>query len=203
MKVIMAKSAGFCFGVKNAVAKAYEMVRKRQDGDNLVMLGELVHNDKVTSELIDNGFCIIDRAEDVPSGSKVIIRAHGVTPQQKEILASKGVEIYDMTCPFVGKIHKIVKEEALSGNSIILTGTPGHPEVEGIRGEAQENVRVISSAGELADIDIHPGKTVLISQTTFRLPNFQRFVQLLKIKLQMTRFLIQYVIRLSRGRVKS
>ena len=183
MKVIMAKSAGFCFGVKNAVAKAYEMVSKRQDGDNLVMLGELVHNDKVTSELIDNGFCIIDRAEDVPSGSKVIIRAHGVTPQQKEILASKGVEIYDMTCPFVGKIHKIVKEEALSGNSIILTGTPGHPEVEGIRGEAQENVRVISSAGELADIDIHPGKTVLISQTTFSTSEFSEICAIIKNKI--------------------
>jgi len=183
MKVIMAKSAGFCFGVKNAVAKAYEMVSKRQDGDNLVMLGELVHNDKVTSELIDNGFCIIDRAEDVPSGSKVIIRAHGVTPQQKEILASKGVEIYDMTCPFVGKIHKIVKEEALSGNSIILTGTPGHPEVEGIRGEAQENVRVISSAGELADIDIDPGKTVLISQTTFSTSEFSEICAIIKNKI--------------------
>lgn len=179
----MAKSAGFCFGVKNAVAKAYEMVSKRQDGDNLVMLGELVHNDKVTSELIDNGFCIIDRAEDVPSGSKVIIRAHGVTPQQKAILASKGVEIYDMTCPFVGKIHKIVKEEALSGNSIILTGTPGHPEVEGIRGEAQENVRVISSAGELADIDIHPGKTVLISQTTFSTSEFSEICAIIKNKI--------------------
>ena len=167
MKVVRAESAGFWFGVKNAVETAFKMVDDRKDGERLVMLGELTHNEKVTTELLSKGFEIIDSAEDVPHGSKVIIRAHGVTPHQKEILTSKEVKVYDCTCPFVEKIHKIVRDNAGEGRKIILTGMPGHPEVEGIRGEAPDSVTVISSVDELKDIDIDPDNTVLISQTTF------------------------------------
>lgn len=167
MKVITAKSAGFCFGVKNAVETAYKMASEAAGDERLVMLGELTHNEKVTEALLNEGFEIINDASDVPSGSKVIIRAHGVTPEQKSILADRNVTIFDCTCPFVEKIHKIVRDKAAEGKTIILTGTPGHPEVEGIRGESPDSVHVISTPEELKELDFDPENTVLISQTTF------------------------------------
>jgi len=167
MKVITAKSAGFCFGVKNAVETAYKMASEAAGDERLVMLGELTHNEKVTEALLNEGFEIINDASDVPSGSKVIIRAHGVTPEQKSILADRNVTVFDCTCPFVEKIHKIVRDKAAEGKTIILTGTPGHPEVEGIRGESPDSVHVISTPEELKELDFDPENTVLISQTTF------------------------------------
>lgn len=180
MKVVRAKSAGFCFGVKNAVGTAYKMIENRLEGERLVMLGELTHNELVTKELLENGFEIIDDAKDVPIGSTVIIRAHGVTPKQKEILEKKNCKIFDCTCPFVDKIHKIVRQEASKGNKIILTGTPGHPEVEGIRGEAPDFVTVISTPEELEKLSIDPQKTVLISQTTFSSPVFKEICAIIE-----------------------
>lgn len=167
MKVIAAKSSGFCFGVKNAVNTAYEMVKNREEGECLVMLGELTHNEGVVKGLTDQGFIIASCADEVPSGSTVIIRAHGVTPSEKEILSSKGCKVIDCTCPFVDKIHKLVRKEAELGNHIILTGGKGHPEVVGICGEAPDSVTVISSVEELSEVEIVPDKTSLMSQTTF------------------------------------
>lgn len=183
MKVVRAKSAGFCFGVKNAVGTAYKMIENRLDGERLIMLGELTHNEIVTRELLAGGFEIIDNANDIPEDSTVIIRAHGVTPEQKEILSGKNCKVFDCTCPFVDKIHKIVKEQASKGNQIILTGTPGHPEVEGIRGEAPDSVTVISSCEELSGLNIDPDKTILISQTTFSAPVFEQICANIKNKI--------------------
>ena len=183
MKVVRANSAGFCFGVKNAVDTAYRIAEEEKTGGRLVMLGEIVHNDKVTSELVKKGFEIIDDAADVPEGSTVIIRAHGVAPSQKTELSSRNAKVYDCTCPFVEKIHKIVRDNASKGKKIILTGMPGHPEVEGIRGEAPENVTVISSASELDDIKIDPDNTVVISQTTFSTKAFEEICANIKNKI--------------------
>ena len=183
MKVIRAKSAGFCFGVRNAVGTAREMALSGRDGQRLVMLGELTHNEKVTSELLEAGFEIIEKAQDVPPGSTVIIRAHGVPPEQKEILIERGAKVIDCTCPFVEKIHKIVRDNAREGRRILLAGTPGHPEVEGIRGEAPDFVTVISSEEDLRDIKIDPGNTILISQTTFSTEAFSRICANIKNKI--------------------
>ncbi|MBQ5519545.1 MAG: bifunctional 4-hydroxy-3-methylbut-2-enyl diphosphate reductase/30S ribosomal protein S1, partial [Clostridiales bacterium] len=137
MKVTAAKSSGFCFGVKNAVTAAQDAVAARNDGRPLVMLGEIVHNKYVVDELVKGGFTICEKAEDCPENAVVIIRAHGVTPEEIRILESKNCDIRDMTCPFVSKIHKIVKENAAKGMNIIIAGTKGHPEVTGILGEAE------------------------------------------------------------------
>ena len=112
MNVTVAKSSGFCFGVKNAVTAAQDAVASSTDGKTLVMLGEIVHNKYVVDKLVKGGFVICEKAEDCPEGSVVIVRAHGVTPEEIKILKSKNCEIMDMTCPFVSKIHKIVRENA-------------------------------------------------------------------------------------------
>ena len=155
MKVTVAQSSGFCFGVKNAVAAAEEAV-SNSAGGKLVMLGEIVHNGYVVDRLLQRGFTICETAEECPEKSVVIIRAHGVKPSDIAILKAKECEIRDMTCPFVSKIHKIVREHAENGMNIIIAGTKGHPEVTGILGEAEGTgvkTAVIKSPEDLENLD--------------------------------------------------
>ena len=167
MKVIKAKSSGFCFGVRNAVDTAEKMILNANKDETLIMLGELTHNEAVVNKLISGGFRIVEKASDVPEQSTVIIRAHGVTPVEKEILKNKNCKVFDCTCPFVQKIHNIVINETTNGKSVIIAGTKGHPEVVGICGEAPDKVTVVSSVDEVAALNFDDKNTVLISQTTF------------------------------------
>ena len=183
MEVICAKSSGLCFGVKNAVDSANRMIEQRAPGERLIMLGELTHNAKVVGDLTDRGFEIVQDASDVPENSTVIIRAHGVSPDQKEILKSKGCKVIDCTCPFVQKIHNIVREAASEGKDIIITGGKGHPEVTGICGEAPGKVTVISSVEEMKALDRDFTDTLLISQTTFSSEIFKEICAIVENKI--------------------
>ena len=187
MNVTIAKSSGFCFGVKNAVTAAEEAVAAKCDGRKLVMLGEIVHNRYVVDKLLDGGFVICETAEEVPENSIVIIRAHGVTPREIEVLNSKNCEIRDMTCPFVSKIHKIVRENAEKGMNIIITGTQGHPEVTGIMGEAEGygvKCAVIKAPEDLENLDFPLESAILISQTTFSSYMFEKICNIVKNKIE-------------------
>jgi len=187
MNITIAKSSGFCFGVKNAVSAAEETVGGETGGRKLVMLGEIVHNRYVVDKLIEGGFTICENAEDCPENSIVIVRAHGVPPKDIEILKSKNCEIRDMTCPFVSKIHKIVRENAEKGMNIIITGTKGHPEVIGILGEAEDfgvKCAVISSPEELESLDFPLESAILISQTTFSSEKFKKICHTVKNKIE-------------------
>ncbi|MBO4579417.1 MAG: bifunctional 4-hydroxy-3-methylbut-2-enyl diphosphate reductase/30S ribosomal protein S1 [Clostridiales bacterium] len=188
MPVLKAKDAGFCFGVKNAVAKAFEMAGANESGRNLVMLGELIHNAIVMDRLKDAGFSIVDDAKDVPPGSDVIIRAHGVPRSQLEILKDKGCVVTDCTCPFVMKIHKIVAKAAEEGKNIIICGTPGHPEVTGICGQTEDHpdvkVAVITSESDLETLDFPIETAILVSQTTFSTEKFKRICAAVENKIE-------------------
>ncbi len=187
MQVKVAESSGFCFGVKTAVTAAEEAVANVGPGKKLVMLGEIVHNRFVVDELVKGGFTICETAEECPEDSVVIIRAHGVTPDEIRILKSKNCEIRDMTCPFVSKIHKIVRESAAEGKDIIIAGTEGHPEVIGILGEAEgTGVRcaVVKSPEDLEKLDFPLENAVLISQTTFSKDAFRNICFFVKNKIE-------------------
>ncbi|MBQ6018311.1 MAG: bifunctional 4-hydroxy-3-methylbut-2-enyl diphosphate reductase/30S ribosomal protein S1 [Clostridiales bacterium] len=187
MNVTIARSSGFCFGVKNAVTAAEEAVAAKADGRKLVMLGEIVHNRYVVDKLLAGGFVICETAEEVPENSIVIIRAHGVTPEEIAILCSKNCEIRDMTCPFVSKIHKIVRENAQKGMNIIITGTQGHPEVTGILGEAEGTgvkCAVIKAPEDLDNLDFPLESAILISQTTFSSYMFEKICNTVKNKIE-------------------
>ncbi len=174
MEIKVAKQAGFCFGVKNAVDTAYRSVETIKDR-KLYMLGELTHNDFVVNELISKGFILIDSPEEATEGSLVLLRAHGVTCEVKEKLKKLNCEVLDCTCPFVDKIHKIVKEQADNGKNIVVTGAKGHPEVVGICSEAPaDKVFVISSAEEISDIPFPLDSAVIVSQTTFSTVEFEK-----------------------------
>ena len=187
MKVTVARSSGFCFGVKNAVTAAQNAVAERSGGRKLIMLGEIVHNRYVVDKLLEGGFEICGKAEECPDDSIVIIRAHGVTPDEIGILKAKNCEIRDMTCPFVSKIHTIVRENALKGMNIIITGTAGHPEVIGILGEAEGTgvkCAVIKSPDDLENLDFPLESAILISQTTFSSEIFKKICQTVKNKIE-------------------
>ena len=156
MEIKLAKLSGFCFGVKNAVDTAYDIVKQKDK--KLYMLGQITHNEIVVNELLSKGFILIDDPNEAEDGSTVLLRAHGVTRNVKEILASKKCNVIDCTCPFVEKIHKIVREQAEAGKNIIVTGAKGHPEVVGICSEAApDSVFVVSKEEELKDVPFPSG----------------------------------------------
>lgn len=180
--ITVAQNAGFCFGVKNAVETAEKMVNEYK-GHQLVMLGELTHNSLVVDSLVKKGFTIANSASEVKENSVVIIRAHGVTPSELEILKTKNCTIIDCTCPFVSKIHKIVREQSEAGKNVIVVGTKGHPEVVGICGEVKNSkVEVISSIDELDDLKVQVTNSIIVSQTTFSKETFDKIVRFIKNK---------------------
>ena len=149
MEVIRAKSAGFCFGVKRAVDTVYEQVEK-QMGKQIYTYGPIIHNEEVVKDMEAHGVKVLRGEEELKGLEEglVIIRSHGVPKRICDLMDEKGIEYVDATCPFVKRIHKIVAEESKKGSRIIIIGNPDHPEVEGIRGWAGENVTVIKNAEE-------------------------------------------------------
>ena len=140
-QVIVAKSAGFCFGVERAVARVYEQIQAVKEGKAqgpIYTYGPIIHNEEVVRDLEEKDVQVLDTEEDLenlPEGQgTVIIRSHGVSRHVYDILNSRGVNVVDATCPFVKKIHKIVDEHSRAGEAVIIIGSPVHPEVEGIRG---------------------------------------------------------------------
>ena len=136
MKVIKAKTAGFCFGVKRAVDTVYEQV-DTCDGP-IYTYGPIIHNEEVVKDLESKGVVVLRTEEELDNieDGTVIIRSHGVEKRIYDKLEAKGVRIVDATCPFVKKIHNIVQKESAAGKYILIIGNPDHPEVIGIRGWA-------------------------------------------------------------------
>ena len=131
MKLILAKSAGFCYGVRRAVELAEETAAQ---GTPCVMLGSIIHNRDVIDHLASQGLVSVDRPEQVPDGSAVIIRSHGESRAVHEGLKARGVRILDATCPNVTRIHQIVAQAEERGRQPVIIGTPDHPEVTAIAG---------------------------------------------------------------------
>ena len=146
MKVIKAKTAGFCFGVKRAVDTVYKQVDTKCG--QIYTYGPIIHNEEVIKDMRDKGVIVLRSEEDLDmiSQGTVIIRSHGVEKRIYEKIEQKGLRIVDATCPFVKKIHNIVSEKSGEGFHIIIIGNPEHPEVVGIKGWAKDNVTVIQSA---------------------------------------------------------
>jgi len=145
MKIIQAKTAGFCYGVKRAV----ELAEKAAAEGRCYTLGPLIHNEQAVSRLREKGVCQVPSVEDVPECSVVIIRSHGATEKDIEALREKNCEIVDATCPNVSRIHKIVKEACGKGRKPIVIGSKNHPEVVAICGWC-EGALVFKNVSELS-----------------------------------------------------
>ena len=176
MEIILAKSAGFCFGVKLAVDCVYEKSKE----DKIYTYGPIIHNKNVVKDLEKQGVEIIENLEKDIDG-KVIIRSHGVPPSVYKLLEQKNIEYVDCTCPFVKKIHRIVDENYKQGKSVIIIGNKNHPEIIGINGFCDNTALIANSIEEFNNLDIENNKEyILVSQTTFDITVFEKLLQGIK-----------------------
>ena len=184
MEVRLAKTAGFCFGVKRAVASVYEQIEKNE-GKTIYTYGPIIHNDEVVKDLKSKGVDVLHTKEELQAldGGIVIIRSHGVAKEIYDILEKQGVTCVDTTCPFVKKIHKIVHEESNAGKHIVIIGDAKHPEVQGIHGWAGERVTILKSEEEANEFNVPIGTEVcIVAQTTFNYNKFKYLVEIIQKK---------------------
>ncbi|MBQ6580295.1 MAG: 4-hydroxy-3-methylbut-2-enyl diphosphate reductase, partial [Oscillospiraceae bacterium] len=168
-EIIVADSAGFCFGVKRAVGIAEDFAEK---GIPAVTLGEIIHNPTVVEELRAKGVYPVESVSEVPEGYTLILRSHGVPLSVIEELDKKCIPYADATCPFVARIHRVVAERTAAGDTVIITGNPDHAEVKGIVGHAKGDVRVVRNLTELEELSRNEPELcakciTIVSQTTF------------------------------------
>lgn len=180
MEVIVAKTAGFCFGVERAVNKVYEQIEKTRQP--IYTYGPIIHNEEVVKDLEAKGVKVIagqKELEALTGGEGVIIiRSHGVSREVYEIAEKKGLTIVDATCPFVKKIHRLVERECAAGNQVVIIGNEQHPEVEGIKGWGDAHTVVIQTPEEVEDFVPKAGaKLSIVSQTTFNYNKFKELVE--------------------------
>ncbi len=173
----VAKTAGFCFGVKRAVDEVYRMV---ENGHNVATLGELIHNPQVVDDLKSRGAFSYEKITDIPKGVKVVIRTHGVGKAVVDELLDRGYEVEDLTCPFVKKIHNIVEEHHNLGYDIIIVGDANHPEVCGINGWCENSAQIVYE-DNYKDLEIKPNsKVCVVAQTTINREIFGQIVNFVK-----------------------
>ncbi len=180
MITVMAEYAGFCFGVKRAV-DAIELALKNTP--EVWTIGLPIHNPQEVARLEAMGLRVADTYADIPTGAKVLIRAHGESLDVIENLRAKGVDVEDMTCPFVKKAQNMAAELSRKGYRVILLGDRNHPEIKGIIGHTvkPENVEVVADEQEAAAISRH-NRLAVVSQTTQREERLARVAGILAVK---------------------
>ena len=180
MKVLLAKTAGFCFGVDRAVKLTYQLLA---EGRKVATLGPLIHNPQVVADLAEKGALTCEDLDDVPDGYEVVIRSHGVPARVYEKINTRGLAFHDATCPFVSKIHKLAEEAGKNGALLLVAGDAKHPEVQGIVGHTTGPVLVFAGEKELAalrpKIAQHESITV-VAQTTFQVQAWEKCKTALK-----------------------
>lgn len=176
MEIIVAKSAGFCFGVKKAVDTVYHETKKQ---DKLYTYGPIIHNEEVVSDLENKGVKVVENIYDLENGNgTVVIRSHGAKKSVYDAIKDKGYNIVDATCPFVKKIHNLVEEESKKGSIVVIVGNEKHPEVEGIRGWVRGESYVVENNEDIEKLDFSKDKKIfIVSQTTFNPSKFNNLVE--------------------------
>ena len=190
MQITLAKTAGFCFGVNRAVNMLYDLVDK---GVKVCTLGPIIHNPQVISDFESKGVDILENITDALSNKKVVIRTHGVERSILEYCEKNSLDFIDATCPFVKKIHKIVRENSKEDLPVLIAGDKKHPEVVGIKSYCAGDCFVFNSCDELDKIlennAFNPQKPFLVvSQTTFSTKEWKKCVK--KINLHYTNAII-------------
>ena len=176
MDIILAKSAGFCFGVNRAVSTLEESSGKTP----IFTLGPIIHNEFVVNSLRKKGVDVIDDPDLLPKRAILAIRTHGVGKAMIDKAVKDGKKIIDLTCPFVKKIHKIVHDHYCEGYKIVIVGNKNHPEVQGINGWCENNANIALDISDInGKIDISD-KVCLVSQTTMDRPTFEKISKFIR-----------------------
>ena len=182
MKVKVAETAGFCFGVKRAVDKVYQLI---EEGTHpIYTLGPIIHNEEVVTDLAAKGVQVIEE-KDLASLTEgtVVIRSHGVGKAIYQELKENHLNYVDVTCPFVLKIHRIVEKQSHAGKHVVIFGDPDHPEVKGICGWCQGSYTVLKGRKDTEQFTPPNGKDIcVVSQTTFHYHKFKELVEILEKK---------------------
>ena len=180
MKILKAKTAGFCFGVDRAVKLTYQLA---EEGHKVATLGPLIHNPQCVADLESKGVVTAAGLEDVPDGYEVVIRSHGVGADVYSTIAEKGLVLHDATCPFVAKIHRIAKRASDEGKTLLVAGDKTHPEVQGIVGHTKGEVFVFADLDELkAWQGPKNGQNgiIVVAQTTFQVTKWLECTNFIK-----------------------
>ena len=180
MQIILAKTAGFCFGVNRAVKLTYELL---EQGRPVATLGPLIHNPQVVEDLESKGAITCDSVDDVPDGYEVVIRSHGVGQSVYDKISTRRLAYHDATCPFVTKIHKIAAQAGAEGAMLLVAGDAKHPEVQGIVGHTTGKVEVFANLAELEKLlpKLTQQKSIFaVAQTTFNVQSWETCKEFLK-----------------------
>ena len=173
-EVILAETAGFCFGVQKAMDTVYSEVEK---GNQVYTLGPIIHNEEVVKDLSSKGVQVIEGLDELKESGTLIIRSHGISKDVMDTCLDSGMKVVDATCPFVKKIHNIVQEECKIGRRVIIFGNPKHPEVEGIQGWGDENTVAVENFEDFMNLNLKPDEKIsIVAQTTY---NYNKFKEIL------------------------
>ena len=184
MKILLAKNAGYCFGVRDAVDMAYDTAKEHGD---VYMLGHIVHNENVVNDLDKAGAKVVDSLDKVPEGRPVLLRAHGTHVDIWKEAKQKNMNIVDATCPLVRDIHDEIKQLEADGRKIIIIGDHGHDEVVGIASQVK-NPMIVANPEEA--IKLRKTKRAgVVSQSTQTIENVQEIVNILMNKVVDLRFI--------------
>lgn len=175
IKIILADSAGVCFGVENAVSTAEKELLKNK---KVYSYGPLIHNPQSIEKLEENGLEVINKIEN--KHGKIIIRAHGITIEEESKLGETGSELIDMTCPIVKRLQFAIKALTEDGYHVIIVGDENHPEIIGAKSYGKNNISIIKSVSEVDDLSNKFNRLGVVAQTTIPVENFWRVVDRLK-----------------------
>ncbi|MDK2561921.1 4-hydroxy-3-methylbut-2-enyl diphosphate reductase [Romboutsia sedimentorum] len=186
MNVKIAKEAGFCFGVKRAMKMAWNELETNGD---IYALGPIIHNKQAVSKYEEKGLKTVEIIDSIPNFKNMIIRSHGVGEKVYKDANEKQINVVDTTCPYVKKIHRIVKTYHDKGYEIIVIGDSKHPEVIGINGWCGDCAKIIKTLDDLDSIKFDNSKKhVVVAQTTINLELYNEIISKLDKKLDNIRF---------------
>jgi 4-hydroxy-3-methylbut-2-enyl diphosphate reductase len=181
MKILLAKPRGFCAGVKRAIAVVNRALEKY--GRPVYVLHEIVHNTHVVESLADKGAIFVENLEEIPTGSITIFSAHGVARAVEEKAHALGLHTIDATCPLVSRVHRRVARLNKIGYDVLIIGHKKHPEVEGTLGRALSRAHVLSSPGDIEQLQVeNPEQVGYVTQTTLSMDDAEELIGLLKEK---------------------
>jgi 4-hydroxy-3-methylbut-2-enyl diphosphate reductase len=180
-EILLAQPRGFCAGVDRAI----EIVERalQQFGAPIYVRHEIVHNAYVVNDLRNKGAIFIEDLDDVPAGNTLVFSAHGVSKAVREEAESRGLKVYDATCPLVTKVHVEVAKMRKQGAEIVMIGHAGHPEVEGTMGQAEEGMHLVETVEDVATLNVaNPDLLAYVSQTTLSVDDTLDIIAALKAR---------------------
>ncbi len=180
-EILLAQPRGFCAGVDRAI----EIVERalQQFGAPIYVRHEIVHNAYVVNDLRNKGAIFIEDLDDVPAGNTLVFSAHGVSKAVREEAESRGLKVYDATCPLVTKVHVEVAKMRKQGAEIVMIGHAGHPEVEGTMGQAEEGMHLVETVDDVAKLNVaNPDLLAYVSQTTLSVDDTAEIITALKAR---------------------